>query len=84
MDMFEHKVSICPKRVVMRTNVGCTAMMSEPMIAAHKANDCLYELVTCPFSCVGCNERVLRKDVKNHTDTMSTQHMLLLLQDNRE
>ena len=83
IDMSEHEASICPKRGVQCTNVGCTAVMPEPMIAAHKANNCPYEVVDCPFSGVGCDKRVLRKDVNTHIDAATNQHILLLLQDNR-
>ena len=83
MDKSEHEATICPNREVMCTNVGCTAVMPQPMIAAHKANDCPYEVVDCPFTSAGCNERVRRKDVNTHVDTATNQHMLLLLQDNR-
>ena len=83
IDMPEHKASICPKRDVPCTNVGCTAVMPEPTIAAHKANDCLYEVVDCPFSGMGCKECVLRKDVESHEEAAMKQHNRLLLQDNR-
>ena len=79
IDMSEHEASLCPKQVQC-TNVGCTAVMPEPMIAAHKANDCPYEVVDCPFSCVGCNERVLRKDVESHEEAAMKQHNRLLMQ----
>ena len=83
-DMHEHEASTCPeRREVECTNVGCTALMTESMLAAHKTNDCPYEKVDCPFRTVGCNEHLLRKDVKNHTDAMSNQHVILLLQDNQ-
>ena len=84
IDMPEHEASACPKRrAVPCTNAGCTDVMPGPLLAAHKANDCLYGKVDCPFRSVGCNERLLRKDVKNHVDAAVNQHMLLLLQDNR-
>ena len=83
IDISEHEASICPKREVPCTNVGCTAVMPGPMIAAHKANDCLYEVVNCPFSGVGCTERMLRKDIETHEEAAMKQHNRLLLQDNR-
>ena len=84
IDMPEHEASDCPKRrAVPCTNAGCTDVMPEPLLAAHKKNDCQFEKVDCPFQSVGCNERLLRKDVKNHVDAAVNQHMLLLLQDNK-
>ena len=84
IDMSEHEASACPKRhAVPCTNAGCTDVMPGPLLAAHKKNDCQYEEVDCPFRSVGCNERLLRKDVNNHVDVAANQHMLLLLQDNQ-
>ena len=84
IDVTENEESICCKRgKVPCTNAGCTVEIPAPLLAAHQANDCPYQTVDCPFKSVGCTERLLRKDVQNHTDTMSNQHMLLLLQDNR-
>ena len=84
IDTPEHEASVCPKRrAVPCTNAGCTDVIPAPLLAAHKADDCLYQTVECPFKSVGCTERLLRKDIKNHTDTMANQHMLMMLQDNR-
>ena len=84
IDMSEHEASACPRRrAVPCTNAGCADVMPGPLLAAHKKNDCQYEEVDCPFQSVGCNERLLRKDVKNHVDAAVNQHMLLLLHDNR-
>ena len=80
IDMSDHESSLCPKREVKCSNVGCSAVMPEPMIAAHKANDCLYEVVDCPFSRVGCKDRMKRKDVDSHEEVAMKQHNRLLLQ----
>ena len=84
-DVREHEASLCPEhREVQCTNAGCNALMpADSMLVAHKANACLYQTVDCPFKSVGCTECLLRKDIKNHTDTTTDQHMLLMLQDNR-
>ena len=82
-NMTEHTTITCPKRAVPCSNVGCKALMPEPMLAAHKANSCPFEKVDCPFKSAGCREHVLRKDAKNHADTAINQHMLLLLQSNQ-
>ena len=74
------KPPICPKRAVKCTNQFCTAEMPEPLIAAHKANDCPWQIVACPFSSVGCNERMLRRDADNHEEASMKQHNRLLLQ----
>ena len=84
IDMPEHEASDCPKRgAVPCTNAGCADVMPEPLLAAHQKNDCQYEVVDCPFQSVGCNERLLRKDVKHHENVAANQHILLLLQDNQ-
>ena len=45
----------------------------------HKCTQCLYELVDCPFSSVGCKKRMMRKDVDAHEDAAMKQHNRLLL-----
>ena len=79
MDMSEHKVSICLKREVPCSNVGCTAVMPGSYIDFHKRTKCLYELVDCPFSSVGCKKRMMRKDLDTHEDYAMKQHNRLLL-----
>ena len=54
--------------------------MPEPLIAAHKANECPFETVACPFSSVGCNELILRKNIDSHEEASMKQHNRLLLQ----
>ena len=54
-------------------------MPAESMLAAHKANDCPYQRIDCPFSTVGCNEHLLRKDIDSHNAAHAEQHNCLLM-----
>ena len=63
-------------------NGRCTANLPARDMAEHKAHDCLFEPVECPFAVVGCKERMLRKDIKNHEKDASVEHNRLLLIDN--
>ena len=63
-------------------NGRCTASLNARDMEMHKAHDCLFEPVECPFAVVGCKERMLRKDIKNHEKDASAEHNRLLLIDN--
>ena len=75
--------SICEKREVKCTHAhrGCKAVMPFDKRAQHVANDCLYETVACPFSSVGCSERMMRKDIESHEEATMKIHNRMLLQD---
>ena len=77
--LLEHE-SICEEREVECTHarLGCTAVIPFDMRAQHVANDCLYEVVDCPFSSVGCNGRMMRKDIDSHEEAAMKQHNRLL------
>ena len=75
--------SLCEKREVKchHAHRGCKAVMPFDKRALHVTNDCMYEIVICPFSSVGCNDHVLRKDIESHEEVAMKQHNRLLLQD---
>ena len=75
--------TICHKREVKckHAHRGCKALMSFEKRDQHVANDCLYETIACPFSTVGCTERMMRKEIEHHEETMMKQHNRMLLQD---
>ena len=45
---------------------------------------CPLEPVQCPFFEVGCMEDILRKDLKEHTDSNIQQHLLLAMTKNKQ
>ena len=55
-------------------------MMPFDMQEQQVANECLFETVSCPFSSVGCLERMMRKDMDDHEEAAMKQHNRLLLQ----
>ena len=75
--------SICPKREVncTHTHLGCKAVMCAEMLEEHLADDCMYETVACPFSTVGCDEWMMRKDIDSHEEAAAKQHNRLMLKD---
>ena len=56
---------ICPLIAVKCQNLGCTAIMFHCELSAHRST-CDYEHVSCKYAEVGCKERPLRKDLKQH------------------
>jgi hypothetical protein len=77
-DLAQHQL-VCLKRLVACDNHGCGARVAFDELAAHKASDCGYEEVGCPFADMGCTARMLRKDIDSHEDAALKQHNRLLL-----
>jgi hypothetical protein len=77
-ELAQHQL-VCPKRQVDCDNHDCDARVAFDELAAHKANDCGYEEVGCPFADMGCTARILRKDIDSHEDAALKQHNRLLL-----
>jgi hypothetical protein len=78
-EKFAQHQLVCLKRQVVCDNHGCSARVAFDTLAAHKANDCGYEEVGCPFADMGCTARMLRKDIDSHEDAALKQHNRLLL-----
>ena len=83
MNMPDHEASICTKRgkEVKCTNAGCTEILpAKSMLVAHKATDCLYEMVDCPFTTLGCDvQDLMRKDIDDHNASHAQQHNNMLM-----
>ena len=64
----------CPK--------GCNPKAKYPRdcIQTHLDTDCLLKEVECDYAWVGCNIKLLRKDVKKHMTKCGAEHGLLLAQ----
>ena len=58
-------LKICPRVTVKCQNLGCTARIFRRELSTHRST-CDYEPVSCKYAEVGCKERPLRKDVKQH------------------
>jgi len=69
----------CVKREVDCPNQGCRATrIAFDLLKAHRRT-CHFERVACPFAGVGCEDRMLRKDVDKHKRASSERHNELLL-----
>jgi hypothetical protein len=77
-ELAQHQL-VCLKRQVDCDNHGCGARVAFDELAAHKASNCGYEEVGCPFADMGCTARMLRKDIDSHEDAAWKQHNRLLL-----
>ena len=57
----------CPERMIKCPNHGCNEQVAHWILAFHQST-CDYELVSCKYTEVGCEERPLSKDLKKHEE----------------
>ena len=53
-------------------------------LESHVANDCPLTIIDCEYKCVGCDKKVLRKDMDAHLDENIAQHLLLQAAEQRK
>ena len=70
-------LEICPKMKVPCPNTLCNISISRCNISSH-CQICVYEKVPCKYANIGCKEKVLRKDLREHEDD-SQQHLQLAI-----
>ena len=69
----------CPKRLVGCPHACCDAeWMCADLLADH-LKICLYEEVVCTYACLGCDKRMLRKDLEAHEKEAGWEHNRMLL-----
>ena len=67
----------CPNMKIPCPNKGCAVGMERCKISQHR-KECLFELVFCKFSIIGCTEKVPRKNLENHQND-GQQHLHLAI-----
>jgi TNF receptor-associated factor 4 len=67
----------CPMVEVPCPNSGCETPIPRAILPIHQ-QECLFELVTCKYTTIGCEEEVLRKDLTKH-ESDSEQHLQLAI-----
>ena len=55
----------CPKVTIYCPNDGCDVKVQRCKISQH-LEECLFELVFCKFTNIGCMEKVYRRDLEKH------------------
>ena len=70
-------VKTCPSFPVL-CPMGCVAKLVHEDLWSHHST-CPLELVPCLFSGLGCKTTVYRKDMDNHIETSTPQHMTMLV-----
>ena len=65
----------CPMIVVPCPNHGCKTSMARSSLSMHR-QECLFEMVPCRYTTIGCKDEVLRKDLQKHEE--DSQHHLQL------
>ena len=67
----------CPKVKIPCPNDGCDEEIEQCNISQHRRR-CLYELVSCKYTNIGCMEQVFRKDLEHHQND-SLEHLQLAI-----
>ena len=67
----------CPKMKIPCPNSGCDEEIERCDISQHRQK-CLYEIVECKYSNIGCTTKVLRKKLREHQND-SQQHLQLAI-----
>ena len=80
-DKEQHK-NICPKEII-KCPKGCEALMERKDIKKHKDN-CPNEFIECPYKDLGCDDKFMRKDIKNRRDKDKDKHLYLAIDIIRE
>ena len=73
-EMHNHPYT-CPDVEIKCTNLDCSTKIYRRQLVAHK-NVCPKTRIDCPYSEVGCIERVHRKDIQKHLRESMDQHYL--------
>ena len=67
----------CPNMIIPCPNDGCGEEIERCDVIEHRQN-CLFELISCKYTNIGCMEHVLRKDLEKHHND-SQQHLQLAI-----
>lgn len=89
-DVTGNHYSLCSKYPIACPNECSTHKFERQNMAKHLESECPLGVVSCPFEYAGCDVRLPRRDMSEHTRDISTHFMLLgcftlqLAQENRE
>ena len=68
-------LQICPMKKVPCPNQGCNARIARCDLSCHR-RQCLFEKVSCKYATIGCEQNMIRKDLKKH-ESDAQQHLQL-------
>lgn len=73
----KHTENKCPNRLVV-CPMGCGASMKPTTIKDHTESKCPLSVVNCEFAYAGCLQMMRRIDVKDHLESATQEHIILL------
>ena len=73
---------VCPSQLVPCPN-ECGETLQRKSIDDHLASNCSLEAVNCPYSCVGCDVKLPRKEIPGHINENLAVHMSLQAADHQ-
>ena len=62
----------CLKKIVICPNSGCGAFLQRGLVQGHMQQSCDYSEVYCRYASIGCEEKMIRKEIIEHED--NTEH----------
>ena len=69
---------VCERKKVECTNKDCDCVLERRLVQDHVAQDCDYTEVSCKYALLGCEKKMIRKDIKTH-EADNDGHMCLAL-----
>ena len=75
-DVTLNHIPVCPDHPVSCPN-GCELSLKAKLLQNHLEKDCPFEVVECPFSYAGCDEKVTRQSMPEHITQSLALHMSL-------
>ena len=76
-DMASHR-EICPKAPRSCKNKCSDRLFTEEELHSHLANDCPLVVVPCKYLFAGCEENLMRKEMKAHEESHMEEHLSLV------
>ncbi len=68
----------CEKKVISCSNEDCSVLIERGKLASHLRESCDYTEVYCKYASISCEEKGLRKDMKQHEEN-SELHLTMAL-----
>ena len=75
----EEHDQLCLKKPIPCPNTKCKMSVERGRVEEHVANECVYTIVACQYSSIGCTKTEKRKDMKTHEEDDKV-HLHLSLQ----
>ena len=70
---------VCKKKILLCSNLLCKKELAREDMDKHVNDHCEYTVVPCKYENIGCSERMIRKDIKEHEKDDDKAHLHMAL-----